>query len=167
MPKRNKSMKGKGRSGYKEKLQKRKTSIYQAPVESGEEAFIDTKIIQIPQKESSPKTYRNISGFMEAEDGTHVGIGFLPDPRAIRITPYIEDREIYSFMFRDNGTGPTYSILKRNNNGTCSSKRTFSRLYETNWLNEKGKKELHLIERIFRLRIIDIEKHTGLEIISN
>jgi len=163
-------------SKYSRKIAKREqgicgpNSIYKSVIEQKEESheIITKQSISIASQKTSHQEYGPVNGFITTSNGIRVGIDFLSNPNAIRITPYLKEKEIRYLLFREKNKKGTYSISeyagKRWGNSKVSADNIFGYLYETSWITSSGNRELNAIKEVLNLRQTDIEKFTGLEL---
>lgn len=159
-PKNKRTGKPPSKSKYEEKYQQIKDGIRQPGWSSDEE----TRKFQGKTPEEKPYDFR--TGAIATEYGINVGISFLPDPIAIRLTPYLANGTRMGMLLREERRGGTYSIRegKKGDNWPpeIHKETAFERFYNNTTITQK--EGLMAIEAALKLRKRDIEKHLGLEI---
>ena len=129
--------------------------------------FSENSIYRNPSQSEQKQGYDFRNSFITTENGIRTGISFLPDPKAILITPFSKNKEIQSLLFKERNRQGIYSIKKSNSNthgAIIFSHNIFKFLYEVDWLTPQGKCELGAIKEVLGLREKDIVEYTGLEL---
>ncbi|MCD4771742.1 hypothetical protein K8R30_05010 [archaeon] len=166
MPRKKKKRNGLGADGlskYQRKVRGRDPETY-VP---GGGHYGSTKVIT-PHPQKMKQGYDFRDGFITTENSIRTGINFLPDPKAILVTPYSKEKDILYMLFRETNRQGIYLIkaFEENgeNRGATYSHNIFEFLYGASWLTFQGKYELDAIKEVLGLREKDIVEYTGLEL---